>query len=342
MLFDFPQADQGASFEDAVRLGATEVGARGGLERELHFAKELARGLPAGSEHEVNKAFDSLVESGVLCIVGPSISDNGLIVRDLADRAEIACINYTGGELTRGKHMFHYQVGSLEEEPAVLAEHLAKRELKRVAIVHDHSPVGRGYSDWFEIARVPLGLEVAANMAISPLAQDASTLIDRMMGAEPDALVYLGLGVAARTVALAVRSAGWKIPVVANSALMFGYARPDWRADWEGWVYVDTVSDTNSCLERLRGTSRPAASGPVNVAGYDIGRLIAEGVLRCSHLTRAGVRVGLERVKRLPATSGIEGTTMGFGCYDHAALKGGFLVLRQWKEDRSVEYAETS
>ena len=55
------------------------------------------------------------------------------------------------------------------------------------------------------------------------------------------------------------------------------------------------------------------------------------------HLTGDGVKEGLEEVKRLPAATGYEGTTMGFGNYDHAALKGGYLVLRQWKDGKTVE-----
>ena len=51
----------------------------------------------------------------------------------------------------------------------------------------------------------------------------------------------------------------------------------------------------------------------------------------------AGVRVGLERVKRLPAASGKPGTRIGFGDWDHAALKGEFLVLRAWRGGRTVE-----
>ena len=49
------------------------------------------------------------------------------------------------------------------------------------------------------------------------------------------------------------------------------------------------------------------------------------------------VRVGLERVKRLPAATGKAGTTMGFGDWDHGALKGEALVLRAWRGGRTVE-----
>src|SRR5262249_61517697 len=71
--------------------------------------------------------------------------------------------------------------------------------------------------------------------------------------------------------------------------------------------------------------------GPGEAGAYDMGRLLAEGVARAPELTRAGVRAGLERVKALPAASGRAGTLMGFGNWDRGALKGPYLVLREWR-----------
>jgi ABC-type branched-subunit amino acid transport system substrate-binding protein len=339
LLYDFAQHDGGDGFATAVQLGFDEVAATGRLDRPVELVRRVADGLPAGTARDVEDTFAALEAEGVLAIVGPSVSDNGVIVRDLADQARLPCINYTGGAITRSEFMLHYQVGSLEEEPALLADHLAATGRQRVAIVHDRSPVGSGYAQWFDVARGPLGIELTGRADIAPLAEDASAVIARLAAGQPDALVYLGLGVAARTVALAVEAAGWDVPVVANSALMFGYAQRDWRAAWDGWVYVDTMSDDNPQRAALREISRPSASGPLGLAGYDIGRLLGEGIARSSHLTRAGLLEGLERVKRLPATSGRAGTTMGFGQWDHAALKGEFLVLRQWLDGRNLEYA---
>jgi branched-chain amino acid transport system substrate-binding protein len=333
LLFDFPQHDGGDSFATAVEVGLSTAQ----LDRPVELARELAGGLPAGTAFDVEQKFVALERQGVLAIVGPSISDNGLVVRDLADAAGLPCINYTGGAITRSEFMFHYQVGSLEEEPAVLVDLLRSRGVSRVAVIHDRSPVGRHYGDWFELARVTAGIEVTAGGAIAPLADDATLLVDLLAASKPDGLVYLGLGVAAHTVAVAVDSLGWHVPVVANSALMFGYARKDWRRLWDGWVYVDTVSDRNPQREALRARSPRTAAGPVGVAGYDIGRMLGEAIVRTDHLTRAGIVEGLERVKRLPASSGRDGTTMGFGHWDHGALKGPYLVLREWRDGKTME-----
>src|SRR5439155_24393752 len=92
VLYDFPQGDGGGSFEEALRVGLdASVEQR---DRDVELIAHAARGLPGGSAHDVTLGFAALADAGVLAIVGPSISDNGLVVRDLADRAGIACINY--------------------------------------------------------------------------------------------------------------------------------------------------------------------------------------------------------------------------------------------------------
>ncbi|MGH9028194.1 MAG: ABC transporter substrate-binding protein [Acidimicrobiales bacterium] len=340
VLYDYPQADGGALFEEALRIGIDEIASSGRLDRAVELLPKQARGLPAGSEHDMKAAFMELVDAGVLLVVGPTVSDNGLIVSPIADEIGVPCINYTGGEQTRSRYMFHYQVGSLTEEPAVMANYLARKGHKSTGVAHDHSAVGRLYEESFTQSCATWGIEITATAAVSPLADDLSAPLRRIRAGEPDALVYLGLGVAARPLALAVKSEAWNVPVVCNSALMFGYQQRDWRADWEGWVYVDTVSDENKARAGLASVSRRSAAGPIGVAAYDIGRLLGEALARSAHLTRDGLRDALERVKQLPAASGLEGTTMGFGNWDHGALKGHYLVLRRWEGGKTVQVLE--
>jgi branched-chain amino acid transport system substrate-binding protein len=335
LLYDFPQ--MGDLFEKALRLGIDEVAATGRLDRDVELIERQSRGLPSGSEAEVVRAFAELDEQDVVAIVGPSISDNALIAAPLCDAARIPAINYSGGERTRSQWMFHYQVGSLEEEPPVLAARMVARGLRRAAVIFDQSPVGRRYAECFEAARARLGLEVTGTASIQSLAEDATELLTRLRESQPDVLVYLGLGVSSRAVALARASLGWEVPVLANSALMFGYARPDWRDGYAGWEYIDTIADDNRSRARLHEVFAHAAGGPIGCAAYDIGRLLGEGIAAAEHLTRAGVADGLRRVKQLPASSGHEGTLIGFGVWDHAALKGHYLVLRTWRDGHSVQ-----
>ncbi len=336
MLYDYPQGDGGALAERALQLGITDASTRRPLDRPVELVSVAARGLPMGSEHELANGFDELAGSGVLAIVGPSITDNCLIARERADSHRIPTINYSGGERTRSEWMFHFQIGSLELEPLVIAERCAHRNLHTCAVVFDQSPVGRRYADRFAAAALDLDLSITDTIAVSALADDLVGPVESLRRAKPDALVYLGLGVASRAVAVALAELAWSIPVVANSALMFGYARPDWRDGWAGWEYIDQIDDANPVRAELAVRDRAVAAGPIGCGLYDIGQLLGTALTRCEHLTRAGVAAALREVKRIPSATGPAGTRMGFGAWDHAALGSEFLVVRQWRDGRSV------
>src|SRR6476620_8415944 len=178
LFYDFPQ--QGDLFTKALRMGLDEVAATGRLDRDFEFVERDSQGLPAGSEASVVQAFNELRDEGVVAIIGPAISDNALIVAPLCDEASIPAINYSGGERTRSQWMFHYQVGSLEEEPPVLAARMAQRGFGRAAVVFDQSPVGRRYAECFEAARARLGLEVTGTASITSLAENADDILARL------------------------------------------------------------------------------------------------------------------------------------------------------------------
>lgn len=285
---------------------------RGGVPHDLEIVHATGLGLPlpGGSAHAVERAFADLVDQGVVAILGPAISDNALVVRPLADRARIACINYTGSEETRSEHMFQLQIGSLEEEPSLLAAHLRHRGLTRVVLARDRTYVARRMGEFFEDASAVAGIEVVARD-------------------EAQAIVSLGLWDGAR--ALAEEQPA--VPVVANSALIYGYHDPTAARAWEGWVFPDTVSE---------GNPRYAALGDVGpgVAGqHDLGRLVAEGIARARVAAGPYVTEGLERVKSIPSVTGEDGTVMGFGRWDRGALEGRYLVARHWREGRSQAWS---
>lgn len=333
VLYDFPQGDGGATFERALHEGLTDTSTR--RSRPIELRSLEVRGLPAGSADAVADGLRRLATDGVVAVVGPSISDNAVVAAPVADGLGMACINYSGGERTRSEWMFHYQVGSLEEEPSLLATRMVERGLGRAAVLFDESVVGRRYEECFRAACARHGLTVVESRSVASLATDLAPDLDALRAQGPDVVVYLGLGVAARAVAVALGAAGWDVGVLANSALMFGYARPEWRVGFAGWEYVDTVADDNATRAALAPRLGRGGTGPIGCAAFDIGRLLGEALVSAEHGDRVAVRDALESVKGLPAASGHDGTVLGFGAWDRGALKGHFLVLREWRDGRS-------
>ena len=190
--------------------------------------------------------------------VGRTITDNGLVVRRQADAARVPCCNWTGSELTRSEWMFQYQIGSLEEEPHLLAAHLATLGHRRVVVIQDRSPIGHRYGTFFDRAAEREGLEVVGRTLVSPVAEDLGPLAERLTRVGRHALCYLGLGLSAGALGRTLEGVDHP-PVFANSALLFGYAFPEWAARWEGWTYVDVWSEDNP---RLAALLRDVGSAP--------------------------------------------------------------------------------
>jgi branched-chain amino acid transport system substrate-binding protein len=69
---------------------------------------------------------------------------------------------------------------------------------------------------------------------------------------------------------------------------------------------------------------------------YDVGRVVAEGIVNASEMSPKGVRFGLERIKMFPAANGGAHTHITFGPYDHRGYKGDFLVMRKIVNQRYV------
>jgi ABC-type branched-subunit amino acid transport system substrate-binding protein len=342
VLHDYPAADGGVAFEWAARRGFDDVAATGRLPGPVEFVHQAAAGLPlpGGSARSVEDAFRALDDAGVLAILGPAISDNAIVARPLADASGIATLNYTGAEESRSECGFHFQIGSLEDEPAFLANHLAERGLTRVALIQDSSYIGRRKSEFFEDACAVAGLDLVARPMTPVDVVDARGAVETVRASNPDALITLGLWNLPRAVSEALRDTDWSIPTMANSALIYGYADPQWAQGWDGWTYIDTISESNPRYRAFLDAARDAghAAGPGAAGIYDMGRLLAEGIARARALTRDEIVRGLERVKSLPSATGRADVLMGFGRYDRGALKGQYLVIRQWRGGRSIEW----
>jgi ABC-type branched-subunit amino acid transport system substrate-binding protein len=337
VLNDMSEGSGPSDIEGILRVPVDDFVSAGRIDRPVEFVHAWGLGLPEGTAAAVERAYAELVDHDVLMIVGPAIGDDALVATPLADRYKVPTINWAGTEKGRSEYMFHLQVGSHEDESIVIARHLASLGAERVSVVRDRSPIGLRHLDFLQEEAEILGLRVVSSSSVAPLADDASTEVGEALEARPDALVYFGLGLSAPAVARAARDRGWDGPSMMNTAGLRGYA-PEFGEAIDGWIYVDMQSDGNRTLSALLDRLQiPAGAGFGAAYGYDMGRLVAEGLARAPERTREGVKDGLEQIKWLPAAQGHEGTLLGFGSHDRGALHGRYLVLRQWQSGRSVE-----
>ncbi len=336
-VLDDTGSSAGRGLERWLRLATEDLHADSRLDRDVELVHAAGLGLPQGTAANVERAYRELVDHDVLVIVGPAIGDNALVATPLAESAEVPTINWAGTERARGEWMFHLQVGSHEDESLVLARHLSALGATRVGVIFDQSPIGRRHLSFFVDEAELLGLTIGATVSIAPLAADAHDQLAALASTDCDAVCYLGLGLSAPSVARALQAAGFEGPRAMNTAGLRGWD-PEFAAAIDGFWYLDMASELNEELRRLSErhhlSFREAASAS---RGWDLARLVAEGLARAPERTREGVRNGLELIKWLSAAEGYEGTQLGFGHRDRGALHGRYLVVRRWVDGESVE-----
>src|SRR5579871_227622 len=294
-MADGPPA-QGDVTEE-LRREIDALRAAGRFEAEVEFVHSYGLGLPAGTAAAVERAYAELVEAGVVMIVGPAIGDNALIATPLAERAGVPTLNWAGAERARGEWMFHLQVGSHEDESLVMARHMAAIGARKLGVVFDLSPIGTRHLEYLYAEAAIIGVELLSAEPISPLASDAETQVATALARNPDGFVYLGLGLSAPPVARALTARRWQGPRIMNTAGLRGY-HSDFAAVCDRWLYVDMHSDGNRTLAALRkARGIPPEKALWAAKGYDLGRLVAEGLARAPEFSREGVKLGREQVK---------------------------------------------
>ena len=306
--------------------------------RPVEWVVETVNGPPYGTAKALEDGYAKLVEAGVLAILGPALGDGATVATPLAERAEMPTLHYAGAERARGQWTFHLQIGSHEEEPFWLARRLAEAGRRRVALIFERAEIGSRYARYFEEACEVFGIEQAARIGVIPGSEDAERVARAAVGAAPQAVVYLGLGVSHGVVAAGLRAAGLDVPRLTNTCGMFGFADPDAARGFEGWIYLDMVSERNLLYTRLleRLAAKPEEASSLAFL-YELHRLGAEALARAPELTRPGLRAGFERIKPIPSVLGEPGTFAGFGPFDRGALKGPYMVFRRWSGGASIE-----
>ena len=183
-----------SSVRNTIEAGIAEVTASGRLDRTVELVYENVRGLPYGTTHDVRTVYRQMVERGVVGILGPTVTDNTLTVRPLADSLQMPSLTWPGSEEVRSEYVFQYQAGSLEDEPYVLARNAAARGLNRVFVIHDEAATGRRYAEFFEDAARVEGLVQVARVGISAAADELpSVFFDRIEQSAPDAIIHFGM-----------------------------------------------------------------------------------------------------------------------------------------------------
>ena len=327
-------------FLAALRMGFDEAHAEGVILRPVELVVEEAIGLPRLEAKNTIDGYRRLVDAGVLCVIGPLITDNSIALAPTINAAGVPAVTWTGTDRYFGEYCFNLGNGGLGEEAAIMATWIRRSGHRTVGMIHELSPGGVEYASNFRYYAAREKLDILIEAYTTQIPDDLEAVLRKIRDQRPDCLAYLGYGYPTILMGPMFQRLGWDPPRVMTTAFQFCYAKPEWMAALEGWVGVDQMCEANPLLQgvfdrfAVRVGSR--RDHTVTLLSYDTARLIAEGLGRATLLTPKGVKEGLERVRMLPAVNGGPRTHMSLGPWDHKAYKGDWLLLRKIAGGRTV------
>lgn len=342
LLNDYPTQDKTDNDSiDALRLVMDEALASGLIDRPIELAQRNVVGLPNGTYHAVESAFDELVAEGCLVIYGPWVSDNVVPLSAHVDAvAKAPIITLSGSEGALGEWCFALNNGSMPEEPVMLASVMIGDGRSRIAIAYESSLIGKEYLSFAEKAYAAAGLQIVGTLAIPQVETDKATAVAALRAMEPDALVHVGFGHGLWGFSDALLAAGWDPPRYTTTAFEMAHVNAEWMRHLRGWAGLDSYDERNEVgqafLDRfeVRYGRRPAHSMPG--LSHDAATVITRALAAARPLTGQGVKHGIEQVKLVPSASGAPGTCLRFGRFTRQGWMGAdYLIARRVLPDGS-------
>lgn len=313
------------------------------LDYDVEFIEEDAEGLPTGSTQSVTDAFMRLAEQGVIAIVGPAAADNAMAVREVADAQQLPTVSITATSYVSSEYCFSVSWGSGPEDAFRMIDWLKAQGISRVGIVWDTMWHSGEFVEFLRIAGSRVGIRITSEERISMRIREMGTPSDFQMRQARDAIANIrstgaqalavATTLATSAVGRALNETDWNIPVVCNNSLGIGRG-PKAQGSMNGWVGTSVYDERNIIgkrfLDEYEKRHGSVYHTDFQLSCHDAFRILFEGLALAPIMTRRGVYEGLEKVRMLPSGMGGPGTYLGYGTYDHRALKGkDAIVLRR-------------
>lgn len=294
-----------------------------------------ARGLPRENYRKVLAGYRWLVEQGCVVVLGPMISDNCLVVQDLANELRVPCVGWTGAHRFASEYCFTVANGDIPTEGVMCAQWLASRRIGKVGMFWEQGSSGRDYADFFRDEALRQGLEIMREVKLEPNPRGLTDDLALMRDLGVEGLYYGGYGYATFHFAEAFRALDWDPPRVMGTAFMFYSNSNAWAQGLEGWHGVDQLGEDganenyNAMVRRFERRFGRTARNVVVALAYDTARVAIHGIGNAAIPEPRWVKEGMERIRWMPATNGGPGTYIQFGPHDRKGYKGDFLTIRE-------------
>jgi ABC-type branched-subunit amino acid transport system substrate-binding protein len=336
---------------DATQLAFEEAYESGLIDRPVELKVVEIEGLPYARATTVVDAVDQVVrEFSPIAIIGPHTSENVPLIKPYAERVEIPYLNMAGALSVAGPWTFLTPNGTFCDEAIIMVDYaIDVGGATKIGIIREDNVLGDEYAVHIKRRAHARKAAVVAEVAVGAFIEGnaGADAIAAMQDSGAEAYMYVGFGANAFAVLAASQKFardGYDVPRITMSIFMGtidGLAPYAGVLDnFEGWVGVDQFDERNEhftgMLDRFekRFGRRPVHC--YTAQGYDMGNVVAHGLSLAKPLSRDGLRVALEEVRRVPATAGGPGNQLSFGPYDHRGYKGDYIVMRQIQGGQNI------
>ena len=227
---------------------------------------------------------------------GPLISDNSLVLQDLANELRVPCIGWTGAHRFASDYCFTVANGDIPTEGVMCAQWLHARGIEKVGMFWEQGSSGRDYADYFRDTALGLGLKVMREVKLEPNPQGLKDDLALMRDLGVEGIYYGGYGYATFHFAEAFKALDWDPPRVMGTAFMFYSNSNRWAEGLEGWHGVDQLGEDganpnyNAMVRRFERRFGRTTRNVVVALAYDTARVAIHGIGNAAIPSPAGSR----------------------------------------------------
>ena len=175
-----------------------------------------------GSDRDQASAvFQGFIESHVVAIMGPTLSDTALSVDPVAQQAGVpvlAISNAATGITQIGNSIFRDCLTESQLAPQIIKMVRARLKIHNAALLHSDTDPNRAGSHAFKKALQDLGVHIGIEEVFAPEQTDFSAQLDEIAASRPDALFITAPAHSAAPILVQARQHGLTLPIIGNSS----------------------------------------------------------------------------------------------------------------------------
>jgi branched-chain amino acid transport system substrate-binding protein len=216
-----PNAAFGAQLKNGAEQAAEDINAAGGVNGQKI---QIVVGDDVSDPKQGVSVANKFAAEGVKWVVGHFNSGVSIPTSDVYDEAGIVQVSpaSTNPKFTdSGKWNTHRTCGRDDQQGAVAGTYLAdKFKGKKVAIVHDKTPYGKGLADETQKTMNGKGLKEVLYEGINTGEKDYSALVSKLKQANVDVVYFGGLHTEAGLIIRQMRDQGLNAPMMSGDGIV--------------------------------------------------------------------------------------------------------------------------